>query len=343
MTLKKLEPFLFLIFLAEGSLPTYYDVQEFFLAVPPRLSADYRIHTSSKGTRQAGKFDRHLHESFRLKRVIRAPGILRDLIMNVDRALLSCLHKFPPSDPSYNDFPSASNRERKLEHGRTGEVRSEYRVQLIYEEAVARFCAVVAGTLEFGLGHWKYGFLEWSRERLSNRRIPGVKLTDAVADGFLNLAETDEYGNHYHLTPRQRDVYKIFPELAIWEFKNLNFAQGEGEGEELNSAEVFNEIVNGFLTGIFPWEGCKEGEDCLLKHPKIGATACPMGYDALHSPCPSYDIARNEAIARQGRESQEDVQYAAIKTKKQDSARRILQQASGYCVNFKYGLLMTHG
>ncbi|KAG6878274.1 hypothetical protein C0993_009632 [Termitomyces sp. T159_Od127] len=247
---------------------------------------------------------------------------------NVDRALLSCLHKLPPSYPSYNDFPSASNRERKLEQGRTGEVRSEYRVQLIYEEAVARFCAVVAGTLEFGLEHWKYGFLEWSRERLSNRRIPGVKATDAVADGFLNLAETDEYGNHYHLTPRQRDVYKIFPELAIWEFKNLNFSHGEDE-EKLDSGEVFNEIVNGFLTGIFPWEGCKEGDDCPLKHPKIGATACPMGYDAVNSPCSSYDIARKEAIARRDWELQEDVQYVTIKTKKQDSARRILQQASG--------------
>ncbi|KAG6827369.1 hypothetical protein H0H92_012084 [Tricholoma furcatifolium] len=77
--------------------------------------------------------------------------------------------------------------------------------------------------MELETDDWASGHVEWSKERLCQAAIPGIKRSQAVADGFLSIVAMDSAGNNYHLTERQRLIYSVFPELAVWEFKNLNF------------------------------------------------------------------------------------------------------------------------
>ncbi|KAG6878277.1 hypothetical protein C0993_009635 [Termitomyces sp. T159_Od127] len=314
-----------------ASLQTYLELQRFFQAAPPRLNVDRRGHTTSVGTRKPAVFDRHLHKSYRLERVFRVSGILRDLIDNTEMAMFSRLPYLPAFQDSDEFFPSTLNRTtvNKVTGGNVNEVRSEHHVRQIYAEMVAKFCAPVACTLEFRLGDWANKTIKWGTERISHKPVAGVKANQAVADGFLNLVEMDSWGHHYHLTSRQRAIFNVFPELAIWEFKNLNFCP-EGENDEISSGEVFDEIVNGFLSGMFPWEGCEKKHDCPKLHPKVGATACRMGYDVVQSPCPSYDLARRELGGKKLESLQTEGLTASLDnmTAKKKSARKILQQAS---------------
>ncbi|KAG6897705.1 hypothetical protein C0992_012174 [Termitomyces sp. T32_za158] len=328
-----------------ASLQTYLELQRFFHAAPPRLSVDRRGHTTSVGTRKPAVFDRHLHKSYRLERVFRVPGILRDLIDNTEMAMFSRLPYLPAFQDSDEFFPSTLNRTtvNKVAGSNASEVRSEHNVRQIYAEMVAKFCAPVACTLEFRLGDWANKTIKWGTERMSHKPIAGVKANQAVADGLLNLVEMDSWGHHYHLTSRQREIFNVFPELAIWEFKNLNFCP-EGETDEISSGEVFHEIVNGFLSGIFPWEGCEKKNDCMKSHPKVGATACRMGYDAVQSPCPSYDLARRELHGQK----LESLHTKGVTTSfdgmtaKKKSARKILQQASLFTfINFRQDFLIV--
>ncbi|KAG6902032.1 hypothetical protein C0995_005365 [Termitomyces sp. Mi166 len=298
------------------------EIKQFFEAKPPQLLADLHAHTLSTHTRDPGSFDKHLHPSLRLRRVVRLPGILGDLISNVDDALKCYPGDLPPVTP-LDEFPTRARREAALSNIGGTSIRNESGVENVYQYTIGSFCTVVAETLAFQLKDWKGGCLQWTPDRLSRKPIPGVKLNQAVADGFLNLAESQEKaGIRHHMTDIQRDIFNVFPEIAIWEFKNMNF-----DLETKNilrrkkvQEDVFKEIVHGFLTGAFPWISCEEGENCPVKHPKIGINACRMGNDAKFSPCPSYVEAR-ENISKQNLGPE-----IPIRTK--SSARNILQQAT---------------
>ncbi|KAG6817136.1 hypothetical protein H0H87_012327 [Tephrocybe sp. NHM501043] len=203
-----------------ASLNTSYELQEFYFSSPSLLLPDQRAYTSSTGTRQPGTFDRHLHDAYRLKRVIKLPGILSDLIANADSALKSYPFDIPPSN---DRFPSASNRELAKKRATELGMHGEADVQLIYHLTVGNFCAAVASTLEFGFREWRLESLIWSRTCLSRKNIDGVKRAQAVADGFLNMTDMDEFGYNYHLSLRERLILDNFPVIAIWGFKNLNF------------------------------------------------------------------------------------------------------------------------
>ncbi|KNZ75775.1 hypothetical protein J132_01620 [Termitomyces sp. J132] len=268
----------------------YEKVLDFFGSKPSVLTADERYHTTSKSTRRPGQFDKHLHDRLRLKRVAKLPELLPDLLNNAIDALSS--YKKVKDLPDHNAlFTFAQAVERKSKKYRR-DIHKEIDVQLAYGSGVADLCASVAATLEFQFSHWSPNCLQWSTARLSNRAIPGVRRDQALADGFLNMSDKGSQGHPAHPTPRERLILDVFPVIAIWEFKNLNFDTPEGQVDLGARAEVFSEMVDGFIGSVFPWEGCEKEGDCAIAHWKIGTSACPMGNNAVFSSCQSYDNAR---------------------------------------------------
>ncbi|KAG6808382.1 hypothetical protein H0H92_004324 [Tricholoma furcatifolium] len=296
-------------------------LQAFFNASPDALKADQRYHTPCKDTREPGAFDTHLHEDLRLKHVVKLPGILQDLLDNVDDALRSYPFPLPlisnnQGSPSLKSLAEANRKHRE-------DIFNEIDVQTAYWKSVADFCAPVAATLEFQLDDWNSNGLQWARVMFSNP-LPGVQRHQAVADGFLNLGEISHDGEPYHLTARQRNIFELFTVLAIWEFKNLNFDTKGNIADPKEKKAVFDEIVGGFLGDTFPWAGCEMGEDCIITHPKMSVTACRTGNDAYCSPCPSYDKERSNHPDRSySRKKKSTVKETAAHR----SAGKILQQA----------------
>ncbi|KAG6910047.1 hypothetical protein DXG01_013493 [Tephrocybe rancida] len=304
-------------------IETLPELKHFFEATPSELLADLRYHTTNKNTRQAGNFDKHLHERYRLKHVVLLPEILSDLIDNADNAFNAYPHDFPPVATNiFLQFPTERHLQTsaiEIKHANT--INTEADVQSVYEKAIARYCATVAGTLEFQLDRWDTNCLEWNKNRLSHTEIKGVKRAQAVADGFLQLVTRDSRGKVFHMNQRQRAIFDTFPVLAIWEFKNLNFFR-DGKLVEVEG-KVFREIVRGFLTDVFHWAECEEEGDCALVHPDIGVNACRMGYDARSSPCPSVDRARRDLEST----FQNQLPASGDGNETHKSARKILQQA----------------
>ncbi|KAG6828724.1 hypothetical protein H0H87_001068 [Tephrocybe sp. NHM501043] len=293
-----------------GSIKSSFALDHFFGSSPSAFKADPRYHTTSIKTRIPGTFDKHLHERLRLEHVVRLPGILTDLITIADTAKADYLYDLPPVNTNDLNFPSIQLLDltnRMVRH----RVHSEIDIQQAYEESVAKFCATVAATLQYKLSVWDPHCLMWSQTRVSSKPIEGVQRSQAVADGFLNVTEMDS------------------ELIAIWEFKNLNFATDEGSIDQGMRSAVFEHMVNGFLAGPFPWEGCEEGLNCAIAHRKIGYTACRMGNDAIHSPCPTYDSARRKQALKLSVEEEQppETENGETELASESSARNILQQA----------------
>ncbi|KAH0582427.1 hypothetical protein H2248_010370 [Termitomyces sp. 'cryptogamus'] len=268
-----------------------------------------------KSTRKPGQFDRHLHDRLRFRRVAKLPGILQDLLDNADHTSWSYTGDLPPPNAI---FPSLKRLERASREYRQ-DIHKEIDAQLAYEFAVAEFCATVAATLEFQLSQGSPNFLEWSTTRLSTKAIPGVRRDQALADGFLNMSDKGSQKHLAHPTDRERLILQTFPVIAIWEFKNLNFDITDGQVDL--RAEIFYEMVNGFLECVFSWGECEKGSDCAIVHWKIGTNACPMGNNDVLSSCESYDNARKVALPPP---SEPPTGY---ESGAKHSARDILQQA----------------
>ncbi|KAG6887268.1 hypothetical protein C0992_013063 [Termitomyces sp. T32_za158] len=303
----------------DGQLPSALSLEkllEFFRSVPSVLTADERYHTTSKCTRKPGQFDKHLHDRLRLKRVAKLPALLRDLLDNAVHALSSYEGDLPAPNALFAFTKDVARTSRS--HRR--DVHKEVDVQLAYGSGVAELCATVAATLEFQLSHWSPNSLQWSTERLNKEAIPGVRRDQALADGFLNMCNKGSEEHLAHPTPRERLILNTFPVIAIWEFKNLNFDTSEGQVDLEARARVFHEMANGFLDSVFPWEGCEKG-DCAVVHWKIGASACPMGNNAVYSSCRSYDSARQIGLPLP------EGPPTGYESGAKHSARDILQQA----------------
>ncbi|KAG5719502.1 hypothetical protein E4T56_gene11348 [Termitomyces sp. T112] len=249
-----------------------------------------------KSTRKPGQFDRHLHDRLRFRRVAKLPGILQDLLDNAEHTSWSYTGDLPPPNaisPSLKRLERASREYRQ-------DIHKEIDAQLAYEFAVAEFCATVAATL-------------------FSSAIPGVRRDQALADGFLNMSDKGSQKHLAHPTDRERLILQTFLVIAIWEFKNLNFDITDGQVDL--RAEIFYEMVNGFLERVFSWGECEKGSDCAIVHWKIGTNACPMGNNDVLSSCESYDNARKVALPPP---SEPPTGY---ESGAKHSARDILQQA----------------
>ncbi|KAG6877266.1 hypothetical protein C0992_010400 [Termitomyces sp. T32_za158] len=300
-----------------SSYLTFDEILGFFEGAPSVLTADERYHTTSNTTRKPGQFDKHLHNCLRLKRVAKLPGLLEDLLNNAMHALSSYEKDLPVPNtrfPFVQDVILTSKTHRR-------DIHKEIDVQTAYETGVADFCATVAATLEFQLSEWSPNCLQWSAARLCNKDIPGVRRDQALADGFLNMSEKGSKRHLVHSTPRERLILDTFPVIAIWEFKNLNFDTSMGQGSLKARADIFHEMLNGFLDSVFPWKECEKGDNCAVVHWKIGTSACPMGNNAVHSSCQSYDNARKLGLSLPERPP------TGYESGSKHSARDILQQA----------------
>jgi hypothetical protein len=153
-------------------------VEDFFQHKPNSFKAA-KDHTSSTNTRPPASFDRHLDLRLRLRRVVYLPSMTRDLKQIAKTALQSA--SSAGVLPSISDaFPLRTMRQKWNRQAPYHHIICEDEIQNIYETTTAKFCSVVASTLEFQLPRWSRGHLDWTKK---TRKVRGI------ADGYLRLNE----------------------------------------------------------------------------------------------------------------------------------------------------------
>jgi hypothetical protein len=169
-----------------------------------------------------------------------------------------------------DNFPSCKVRDEREGRAPYQNILCEEEIKEIYEMTTAKFCSVVASTLEFGHSHWAAGHLNWNTK---------TKKTRGIADGFLrlNCSAVDVPP----LPDDFRMVAKDFPVIGIWEFKNLL----------AGSRAAFEAIVQQSGYGDFHWKGCEYGKRCPIVHPGQGGrpqvTGSKSGFDVQPPICQS--------------------------------------------------------
>ncbi|KAG6826810.1 hypothetical protein H0H92_014344 [Tricholoma furcatifolium] len=256
-----------------------------------------KSHTKSLHTRPPGLYDQHLHTELRLRRVIKLSALPYDLC-TIAQDTLDSASTLPHFNKAYKEH---------IKRGaiKACEVRCEDDIKDFYRTSVATGCAMVAGTLLKGSNWSASGLLEWSGRRASTQQVQGINDKEVIADGFLNIV-----GKNVPLDQNEKKLLSCFPEVVIWEFKNLNFC----DDDRLT-------VPPAFLKSWFPWRGCEHGTECTAVHPNLGVKAVRMGHDSDHHPCATYQIMRGE-------NRDDPVGVAPLNDHSDERSRNILQQAS---------------
>ncbi|KAF7296408.1 hypothetical protein HMN09_01111100 [Mycena chlorophos] len=250
--------------------------------------------TDSFATRAPGEWDMHLSEDLRMKQVKYLPS-LREYLLHLPLEGLKMRTRLPPN---LRKFPTERAREAVREEHKLY-IRHESELCRFYERATASHCSVVAATLEFGLHSWSRGPMQWSiGPTVSSNKAVGdgylrcIGMEPPAAGGGLQAASDGEFPNvpgDTGVTATSNDnadipwasMMDFFPDLAVWEFKNLNFA----------TLEFFAAIM-GFTSSPepFPWVSCPRNS-CRhgLSKPKPKGrpqpvswiTRAKMGFDAI--------------------------------------------------------------
>jgi hypothetical protein len=263
-------------------------IEEFF-QYRPSTFRPAKGHTTSDKTRPPGKFDRHLAPSLRLRRVVYMPSIEDDLKEIAEGALRSASEAgtLPPVNEM---FPAPTVRDSCVQQSAMHRILREAQIQSIYNDTTARFCSVVASTLEFQLPRWNCGHLQWTIDSNKSR---------GVSDGNLSLNQAAIDQDIASLPVDFTDVAEDFPVLAIWEFKSL----------KAGTPEVFEAIVQqSASTEDFPWEGCEEGLRCRIVHNGedggLYITGSKTAFDAQAETCTS--MFSNDTVTLDPPSSQPD-------------------------------------
>jgi hypothetical protein len=143
------------------------------------------------------------------------------------------------------DPPSLVQRFDAMRAAPPTSIVGERQIEAIYDITTARFCTIVASTLEHHLPLWSTGLLALSLDGKAKR---------GIADGFLKFQKSPQV-----LCPLQTDfaeVVQSFPVIGTWEFKNMI----------AGSLEVFSAIVQYSGGQEFPWEGCELKSRCPILH-----------------------------------------------------------------------------
>lgn len=228
-------------------------VREFFdYSLPPHLL--HNDHSTSTSTRPPARFDLHLDDHLRLKRVVYLPSLVTDLEAIADQALADYMsvQPLPPTLEAGTWFPNRIERQHALTVSPHDKLVNEKSVEEVYLQTLARHCGIVASTLEFQLPVWSPAYLEWTTNHRSDENY-------AIADGFLKLVAEPTPLPDDPCRPLPVAYSKLredFPVLGVWEFKSL----------KVGAREVFEVIREFARKAIFPWVGCNAGELCASQH-----------------------------------------------------------------------------
>ncbi|KAJ7236859.1 hypothetical protein B0H12DRAFT_1139725 [Mycena haematopus] len=173
-------------------------------------------------------------------------------------------------------------------------IRSENDLAVCYSKTTADWCMTVASTLEFELDYWHRGLMEWT---VSPAGRNGGK---AIADGHLRLLRSRTLPDDIRQLPGMAELWSssnltdmrtCFPDLSVWEFKNLTVAADINPDALLAVTQLDS----------FPWVGCEEGAaNCILVHTDpqddgFRVTGAKMGPDVkLSMPWFNIDLAATQ-------------------------------------------------
>jgi hypothetical protein len=250
---------------------TVAQIEEFFRYRPPTLYPAEN-HTTSDNTRRPKKFDTHLDSSLKLLRVVYMPTIEDDL-KEIAESALKLASDAGTLPPITEKFPTPHMRKNDIEQSSHRPIVGETQIQDFYNNTTAKFCGVVASTLEFQHPHWSHGNLAWTLEKSKSR---------GVADAYLQLNKKAVDKAIAPLPVDFQEVTEHFPVLSLWEFKSLI----------AGSPDVFEAIVQQSASAEdFHWQGCTEGKLCGIAHNgEVGGlyiTGSKMGFDAQVETCKS--------------------------------------------------------
>ncbi|KAG6907649.1 hypothetical protein DXG01_008099 [Tephrocybe rancida] len=263
-------------------------VIDFFQSsLPTLVPAPNDEHTKSKNTRPPAQFDKHLHPELTLKRVIYCPSMVKDFAAIANNALSQYVsHRPLPSTErtlnedgvDTNDFPGNGSRDDSIHDIEIviNKIVNEESVRDIYAATLVPQCLTVASTLAFHLPLWSRGYLEWEKTTYTDENF-------GIADGFfkcVNRPAKSACGLVPPLSALSRKMMEYFPNLAVWEFKNLL----------AGSLGVFEGIRELARNDQFQWTGCEAGHLCgVIKknHPTSGSDKPLVYWEKLGPDAPN--------------------------------------------------------
>lgn len=255
-----------------------------FLNWKPAPLVGSHAHTKSNATKHPMRFDLHMHDLLKLKKVELLPDLPR-------RLSLICDEYISNENASYLGLGDVyeSKFERVIQHQNSEtEIGSQEDGKIYYEASVVQAvgmitgepCSIVSSTLLFDLPSWK-PVLSWSQKPVS-----AVNKGFAQADAFVyvdrklaNSQLSDQHKDHVDL------IYQFgLQNFLLWEFKNL----------KAGGPEVMAQILAQAEEPAFRWTTCKSGQlvseevddamDCNHEHHSIegewAITGHNVGLDA---------------------------------------------------------------
>ncbi|KAJ6481945.1 hypothetical protein C8R45DRAFT_1076074 [Mycena sanguinolenta] len=288
--------------------PQFIAVQNFLLSaafLPPQAEN----HTTSTCTRKPGKWDRHLGKEYALKKVEYLPS-LEDSLSALARDALNVHPSLPPLD-ELSEFSSALGRAKTHKAALSiTPIRVEQDLANYYGQTTAAWCMTAATMLEYQLGICERAsveLMEWtttSKERLSN----------GLGDGFLRST-----GKYPEILPNNvqsklRHMSRSFPDLAVWEFKNL------AVGDTLSPDAILTFTQH----SSFPWQICEISDRCGLVHQQT-----PSQKDLVFTPTmfsPDFDLSKVNIDLTKTESWKRDPKSDAIKETHLEDGRDIIQQ-----------------
>ncbi|KAG5221523.1 Protein kinase domain-containing protein [Salix suchowensis] len=214
-------------------------------------------HTSSDETRVPAIWDMHLDVTQTLQRVEPFDDLIKQLGDLTEQYLVDTGNLFTNDNAGFRD----------LDASKAAPVRDENGVIEHYEKTVGTPCSRVTSFL--------LGGSEWRRPIVCWHRYPLRKQGQAIADGYLRFdiaAIEDSKSLSPSMKAKLLRTANRFPELAVYEFKSLRFAEGA-------TFDVIQEIL---AKGAYDWIRCNPDE-CKASHYKGGrpqTTGARMGLDA---------------------------------------------------------------
>lgn len=216
-------------------------------------------HTTSDGTRPPALWDLHLDSLQTLRQV----EIDTNLNQQLSDLAKEKIHN--PGDESVQEKNALLSVDLSKLVKRAVAVRDEDGLVNAYSTIIARRCSRIASFLL--CGSWGRPIVRWRKKTSTAQSV-------AVADGYLCLdIESIEASS---ASARMKEnlllAAKMFPEIAVFEFKSL----------QLDTEERIQALVDVANEATFGWIRCDPGE-CKKSHFVGGypqTTCAPMGFDA---------------------------------------------------------------
>lgn len=226
----------------------------------------------SSSTREPAFFDMHMDERLILKNLVHLPSMTKSFRDIVDEKLRTSTGEPVPLPPAKGFY--TTEKVLDLEAEIAPQAWKEIDVQNRYLRVTSVFLLRIASTLALQLTDWGQHFFSWNVANADMSK-------NAIGDGFFQIKpDASPILDDPATFKTLGQIAHWFPNVAIWEFKNL-FAGSKLRLDDILTLAQEDEP--------FPWIKCPGSIKCSRHYDtntgKVSVQGAPMGVDAASPVC----------------------------------------------------------